>query len=103
MSQSTQANGSHPTEEKTARQCVKYSFFKIDPAFRRLPDEKQIALKMELIHTIRDFNRRMLLRSYSLFGIRGAVDFMLWQVADGVATLDSLVKAILPPHIGPNL
>src|SRR5258708_3634330 len=103
MSQSTQANGSHPTEEKTARQCVKYSLFKIDPAFRRLPDEKQIALKLELIHTIRDFNRRMLLRSYSLFGIRGDVDFMLWMVAEDIDACNGLAAAIFSTAIGPYL
>src|SRR6202158_4037658 len=103
----TQPNGSHTsaekTQEKSARQCVKYSFFEVDPAFRRLPDEKQIALKMELIHTIRDFNRRMLLRSYSLFGIRGDVDFMLWQVAEELDAFNDLAAAIFSTSMGAYL
>jgi NAD(P)H-dependent nitrite reductase small subunit len=77
-----------------ARQCVKYSFFKVDQAFRRLPREKQGELKLELIETIRGFNRRMLLRSYSLFGIRGEVDFMLWQVAERLDDFMALQTAI---------
>ena len=86
-------NGQH-APEASARQCVKYSFFKVDQAFRRLSDEKQTDLKLELIQTIRQFNRRMLLRSYSLFGLRSDVDFMLWQVAEDIDAFNALSKAI---------
>lgn len=91
------ANGSGAAahlENHAARQCVKYSFFKVDPAFRRLPREKQETMKLELIDAIRSFNRRMLLRSYSLFGIRGDVDFMLWQVAERLDDFTALHAAI---------
>ena len=30
-------------QQRAGRQFVKYSFFKLDAAFRRLPDHKQIA------------------------------------------------------------
>src|SRR5579859_2520755 len=103
----TPSNGPRPVseshDEKSARQCVKYSFFKVDPAFRRLSAETQIALKLELIHTIRAFNRRMLLRSYSLFGIRGDVDFMLWQVAEEIDAFNALASAIFSTGMGPYL
>ena len=92
MSQ-TPPNGQH-APESNARQCVKYSFFKVDQAFRRLSDEKQTDLKLELIQAIRQFNRRMLLRSYSLFGLRSDVDFMLWQVAEDIDAFNALSKAI---------
>src|SRR5260221_14094633 len=95
--------GPEPTRtrepEKTARQCVKYSFFKVDPAFRRLPHDKQTDLKLELIGTIRSFNRRMLLRAYSLFGLRGDVDFMLWQVAEDIDDFNALAAAIFSTNI----
>ncbi len=89
--------------EQSARQCVKYSFFKVDPAFRRLSNDKQTDLKLELIGTIRQFNRRMLLRSYSLFGLRGDVDFMLWQVAEDIDTFNALAAAIFSTGMGPYL
>ncbi len=85
------------------RQCVKYSFFKVDPAFRRLTHEKQADLKLELIGTIRSFNRRMLLRAYSLFGLRGDVDFMLWQVAEEIDAFNALAAAIFSTGMAPYL
>ncbi len=93
------------SEERKAegRQCVKYSFFKLDPTFRRLPEDKQANLKLELVDTVRSFHRRMLLRSYSLFGLRGDVDFMLWQVADKIDTFNALAAAIFSTGMGPYL
>jgi NAD(P)H-dependent nitrite reductase small subunit len=89
--------------ESAGRQCVKYSFFKVDPGFRRLSHEKQTDLKLELIGTIRSFNRRMLLRAYSLFGLRGDVDFMLWQVAEEVDAFNALASAIFSTSMAPYL
>ncbi len=89
--------------ENTTRQCVKYSFFKVDPSFRRLPEAKQADLKIELIRTIREFNRRMLLRPYSLVGLRGDVDFLLWQVAEEIDSFNELATAILSTAIGAYL
>ena len=93
----------HKPEEKAGRQCVKYSFFKLDPAFRRLSNDKQTDLKLELIGTIRSFNRRMLLRAYSLFGLRGDVDFMIWQVAEEIDAFNQLHAAIFSTAIGAYL
>jgi NAD(P)H-dependent nitrite reductase small subunit len=106
MSQTTSngQNGQLTREpEKTTRQCVKYSFFKVDSAFRRLPHDKQTDLKLELIGTIRSFNRRMLLRAYSLFGLRGDTDFMLWQVAENVDAFNALASGIFSTGMAPYL
>jgi len=100
MNQSESTNGAHATKEKSMRQCVKYSFFKVDPAFRRLPDANQAELKLELIHAIRDFDRQMLLRPYSLVGLRGDVDFLLWQVAEQIDAFNDLAKAIYTTGMG---
>jgi chlorite dismutase len=85
------------------RQCVKYSFFRVDVGFRRLPKERQRELKLELIDTIRSFRRRMLLRSYSLFGLRGDADFLLWQVAEDIESFNALATAIFSTDIGAYL
>ena len=87
----------------TTRQCVKYSFFKVDASFRRLPEQKQIDLKLELIYAIRSFNRRMLLRAYSLVGLRGDTDFLLWQVAEDIDAFNALSKAIFSTTMGAYL
>lgn len=90
--------------EKTARQAVKYTFYKLDQlAFLRLPEEKQRAAKLDFIDTVRTFNRRMLLRSYTLVGMRPDVDFLLWTVAEDVEAFQALETAIRNTALGPYL
>lgn len=86
------------------RQIVKFSFYKLDEAvFLRLPEEKQRHAKLDFIETVRNFRRRMLLRTYSLVGLRGDVDFLLWQVAEEVDALQQLHTAIRNTSLGPYL
>jgi len=85
------------------RQFIKFSFFKLEPSFRRLSAGRQREAKLEFLSAIRSFNRRMLLRSYSLVGLRGDVDFMLWQVASSLEPFQELMTAILNTGMGPYL
>jgi chlorite dismutase len=55
------------------------------------------------VSAIRSFNRRMLLRSYTLVGLRGDVDFMLWQVASTPEPFQELMTALLSTPMGPYL
>ncbi len=90
--------------EKTGRQVVKFTFYKLDTAsFLRLPERKQRDAKLDLVDTVRGLNRRMLLRSYSLVGLRPDVDFLLWTVSDDVGAFQQLETAIRNTALGPFL
>ena len=103
MSNQETGRDGHAANGRRGRQFVKFTFFKLDNAFRRLPDDRQRAAKLEVISAIRSFNRRMLLRSYSLVGLRGDVDFMLWQVAATPEPFQELMTAILNTSMAPYL
>ncbi|HEX2916774.1 MAG TPA: chlorite dismutase family protein [Chloroflexia bacterium] len=65
----------------TTQQFVKYGFYKLDPAFRRLPKAERDKGVQEFLAIMDDlYPRGELLRPYSLTGVRGDVDFMLWHV-----------------------
>jgi chlorite dismutase len=59
------------------RHFVKYTFLKVDPAWRRLPSDERAAHKREFVAACEDFAERHLLRSFSLVGTRGDCDLML--------------------------
>ncbi len=63
------------------RQVVRYAFYKLDPAWRRLSSERQASAKIEFGDTLERYRGRLLLRPYGLVGLRGDCDFLLWQVA----------------------
>src|SRR3979411_204436 len=82
--------------QKTAerRQVVRFAFYKLDGAWRRLSAERQASSKLEFGEMIESFAGRLLLRRYGLVGIRGDCDFLLWQVAENLDALVALQTAL---------
>src|SRR5437764_15491520 len=91
---------SKPSEK---RQVVRFAFYKLDSAWRRLSAERQAASKIEFGETIDSFHGRLLLRPYGLVGIRGDCDFLLWQVAEDLDSLVALQTALNRPDPGAYL
>jgi chlorite dismutase/nitrite reductase/ring-hydroxylating ferredoxin subunit len=87
----------------TKRQYVRFAFYTIDRDWRRLPPEEQAEHKRELLNTIESFNRRMLLRPYSLLGTRADAELLLWQIAESVEPFQELATAILSTRMGAYL
>src|SRR2546430_2381757 len=88
---------SKPAEK---RQVVRFAFYKLDSAWRRLSAERQASAKLEFGETIESFAGRLLLRTYGLVGIRGDCDFLLWQVAEDLDSLVALQTALNRTDLG---
>ncbi len=69
------------------RQFVKYTFLKVDPAWRRLDPEQRARDKRELAAACADFAEDHLLRAFSLVGTRGDADLMLLSQAVNLDTI----------------
>jgi chlorite dismutase len=82
---------------------VRFAFYKIDSQWRRLPLAKQAEHKRDLLETIEGFNRRMLLRPYSLMGTRADAELLLWQIAEQPAPFQELATAIMRTPMGAYL
>ncbi|MPY66883.1 chlorite dismutase family protein [Deinococcus sp. SDU3-2] len=73
--------------DRAQRQFLNYAFFKLDPAFRRLPPAEREELKAEFLAAAEGWvtdgtpEQGRIQRTYSLVGVRGDVDFMLWRIA----------------------
>jgi chlorite dismutase len=63
------------------RHFVKYTFLKVDPAWRRLEDAERAQHKREFLAACEDFATERLLRAFSLVGTRGDADMMLLSQA----------------------
>jgi chlorite dismutase len=64
-----------------ARHFVKYTFLKVDPAWRRRAPEQRAQDKREFLAACEDFAAERLLRSFSLVGTRGDADLLLLSQA----------------------
>ncbi len=90
-------------EPSGRRQVVKFTFFKVDPLWRRLPKEERERGKAQLCAVVEEFGDRLMIRSYSLVGLRGDADFLLWQIGDRLEDIQRLHTAIFRTEMGPYL
>ena len=63
------------------RHFVKYTFLKVDPAWRRLDADERARHKREFLAACEEFAAERLLRAFSLVGTRGDADLMLLSQA----------------------
>ena len=66
------------------RHFVKYTFLKVDPAWRRLDAGERARHKREFIAACEDYAEERLLRAFSLVGTRGDADVMLLSQAQNL-------------------
>ncbi len=66
------------------RHFVKYTFLKLDPAWRRLEAEQREQDKREFLAACEDFADGHLLQSFSLVGTRGDAELMLLAEAENL-------------------
>jgi chlorite dismutase len=72
-------------------QYVAYTFYRVDPAWRRLPVEERAAGKEAFADAVDDWAGRMdTLRAYTLTGVRPDCDFFLWKITERFGDLGDL-------------
>jgi chlorite dismutase len=69
------------------RNFVKFTFLKVDPAWRRLPPTERERHKREFASACENFAADRFLRTYSLVGTRGDADLMLWAASPGLGDI----------------
>jgi chlorite dismutase len=69
--------------DRQRRQFLNYSFYRLDPAFGRLPADERRGAAAEFIDLVQKWESSddLILRTYSLVGLHAGVDFMLWRIA----------------------
>ena len=76
-------------------QYVAYTFYRVDPAWRRLPIEERQAAKDAFADVVDDFTDRFdHLRAYTTTGVRPETDFFLWKITDRYEALGELGAAL---------
>jgi chlorite dismutase len=84
-----------------AGQYVAYTFYRADPAWRRLPVEERIAGKDAFAEVIEDWAPRFnALRTYTTTGVRADSDFFLWKITERYPDLGELGAALNGTPLG---
>jgi chlorite dismutase len=76
-------------------QYVAYTYYRVEPAWRRLPVEERQAAKDAFAEVVEDFTDRFdHLRAYTTTGVRAETDFFLWKITERYEALGELGAAL---------
>jgi len=77
-----------------ARQLVSFCFYRLDPAWRRLPRSTKTKQAGELQSVITRYAKRLMVLTYSLVGLKADVDFLIWRVGSHLEDLQEMSGAL---------
>ena len=82
------------------RQIVKYTCYKVATEWRRLDADKREAHKREFAAAAHDISERIFTRCFSLVGMRGDADILLWQAADTLEEIQDAATQLWATQLG---
>jgi chlorite dismutase len=82
------------------QQFVSFPFFKLDPAWRRLPADERRRGKDEFFAVAESYQGRMIVLPYSLVGVRGDADFFFWRVSYNLEDFEDMTARLLNTGLG---
>ncbi|NIQ03327.1 MAG: chlorite dismutase [Nitrospinaceae bacterium] len=92
-------------EKKVPRQFVNFSFFKLDPAYRRLPQKEIDKGKKEFLEVLEEYDSRddIILLSYTTMGIRADAELMFWRVSYKMELFQEMTTKLYRTGLGKYL
>jgi chlorite dismutase len=82
------------------RQFVNFAFYKLDPAFRRLPAAEKSHARSEFIKLLAEPRPGAICLSYSTVGLRPDCDFLLWRIGATPDDFQAQTRAINHSTLG---
>jgi chlorite dismutase len=90
-------------EQAGKRQFINFCFFKVDPAWRRLPEEERSRGKQEFLRVVEEYAGKVIVIAYTTVGIRGDCDFMLWRIGYELELFQEMMSKLLATALGKYL
>ncbi|HEX4651488.1 MAG TPA: chlorite dismutase family protein [Granulicella sp.] len=86
-----------PSKPAVKRQIVNFTFYKVMPEWRRLPEDVKTAHKAEFAAVLAKWNKlgEFLSVTYSTVGTRGDVDMCVWSICYAIDELNTMRAELL--------
>ena len=98
----------HPTGNPSAsgaapqiqRQFVNFAFYRLDPAFRRLPDDQKWQARSAFIKAFDLPREKIICLTYSTVGLKSDCDFLLWRISSNADVFQEQTQLINKTPLG---
>ena len=101
------SNPSYPqtdNKERTPRQFITFSYYKLDPAWRRLPEAEKQAGKAAFAAVVQEYSDSgTIVVPYSCVGLRAEHDILLWRIDYQLERLQQMQTALSRTGLGQYL
>ncbi len=87
-------------QEGIVRQFVNFRFFRTLPEWRRLPEAEKEKGRREFVEVVRKYQSKMIVLSYSMLGLRGDTEFMLWRISERLEDFPEMSSELLKSGFG---
>lgn len=91
------------SQQPQRRQYCNFIFYKVDPAWRRLPEDERTRGKQEFIRAIEEYQGKVIVIAYSTVGIRPETDIMLWRISYDLELFQEMSTKIMASGLGKYL
>lgn len=82
------------------RQFVQYSFYKVEPAWRKLPEEDRVKGVSEAIAAVKEAAQRFTIKTFSILGIRADADIMFWKISNRLEDFQEFARDLYRTGLG---
>ena len=112
MTDDTSDFGAHPIRtphgfveegQNAARHFASWTCYKLDPAWRRLPEDVRDRHKTELADVLDAWGERMVVSTHTAVGIRPDIDLMTWRATPDIELLQQCQTDISSTELGTYL
>lgn len=94
------SDSADPRAAPEPRDFVKFTFLRLEPAWRRLPTEQRAAGRAAVTRLLDSPPEGVLLRTYSLVGFKANAEMLLWSIAERLEPIQELHARLLGSAIG---
>jgi chlorite dismutase len=104
-SRKSRSDCAQPDEaERTPRQYISFSFYKLDPAWRCLPEDQRARGKAEWLAVVQEYlSGGTVVVPYSCIGLRAEHDLLLWRIDYRLERLQQMQTALNRSGLGKYL
>ena len=82
------------------RQFVSFTFYRVEPAWRRLRAEERAEGKHEFCEVVQEYAEQLIVLSYTTMGTRADCDFVLWRIGYELEPLQAMAAKLLATGLG---
>jgi len=86
--------------KSTERLVFCYQFYKVRSDWWQLSEDEREEGKREFLELLKEFDRRLVVRTYSTFGLKATTDFLIWLISKEMRGVELFTAALQHSFVG---